>query len=84
MKARFHASRYDPKSKLGIRFPATIIDDQKINGDNGWTSHSDVAAVYMAILREYPKNNHELSRIALNLLAEFEMMLDSAIRHFET
>ncbi|MDO8554396.1 MAG: hypothetical protein Q7S22_06310 [Candidatus Micrarchaeota archaeon] len=42
-----------------------------------------IQEVYGVIFRFYKGNNYEMARIALNLLAEFEAMLDSAIKHFE-
>lgn len=57
----------------------SLIDYDRVN-KSGSTLISEI---YARILRLYPENNYEIARIALNLLAEFEAMLNSAIRHFE-
>ena len=57
-----------------------LIDHIKVNGGQNPRLISDV---YAALVRLYPENNYEMARIALNLLAEFEGMLELAIKHLE-
>ncbi len=62
----------------------SLIDYDKINrpeSERKRFGNRLVGDIYGDILRYHPENNYELARIALNLLAEFEAMLDSAIRH---
>ncbi len=57
----------------------SLIDYDKIN-KSGSTLVSELHA---RIISEYPEGNYELTRISLNLLAEFESMLNSGIKHLE-
>lgn len=42
-----------------------------------------IQEIFAKIIKYYWKDNYEMAKVALNLLAEFEAMLDSVIKHFE-
>jgi len=55
--------------------------DRDLTGHTRFLGHGLISEMFRTVMREYPENNHQMARVAINLLAEFEAMLDSAIKH---